>query len=364
MDSGNYRAMRALRAALSREGAERLALVAGPNLRRPTLRVRYGSSESVLAPVWAGEGYPADVERAVAQLTKNPLDRRETLVVAARRLSTGARARLAADGTSWVDEDGRASISADPGLIVIRDASPAKHRASTAEMRWSEGVGAVAEYLLALASANGHRASDPPRDLPSVAGIADEVGVSGPLVSRAMRLFDSAAWTAKVGPARGTGSGRILTDATGFLSSWAAWHAEGAAETVHTHATFRDPEAFVREHLREPWGRERWALTGWLALERRAAFMTAIPLLTAYLDREVFGDPAELDSWIARAGLRRVDTGARVDLVQADPYLLRRTTLEAGIPQVSDIRLYGDLLRLGARGPDAAEHLRETRIGF
>ena len=95
-----------------------------------------------------------------------------------------------------------------------------------------------------------------------------------------------------------------------------------------------------------------------------AAFMTTIPLVTVYLDRDVYQDPAELNSWIARAGLRRVDSGARVDLVQADPYVLRRATSQAETPQVTDIRLYGDLLRVGVRGSDAAEHLRETRIGF
>ena len=107
-----------------------------------------------------------------------------------------------------------------------------------------------------------------------------------------------------------------------------------------------------------------WALTGWLALEHRAPFMTTTPVITIYIDREVFEDPTALDTRIARAGLRRVDSGARVDLVKADPYVLRRATLEGGTPQVSDIRLYGDLLRLGVRGSDAAEHLRETRIGF
>lgn len=64
------------------------------------------------------------------------------------------------------------------------------------------------------------------------------------------------------------------------------------------------------------------------------------------------------------AGLRKVESGARVELVQADPYVLRRTITESDAPQVTGVRLYGDLLRLGVRGSDAAEHLRATRIGF
>ncbi len=364
MDAGNKRALRALRAALGGEGTGRLTTSAGPDLRHATLRVRYGTSESILTPVWAGEGFPQDVQLAIDRLAKTPLDHRETVVIVARSLSTGARASLDAHGISWADEKGRAAISAEPGLIVLREASSARVRPPVEGMRWSDGAGAVAEYILGLVADSGRRAEALPLSLPTVAAVAADVDLSASFVSRTLQGFDAMAWTGKEGAQRGPGARRVLADATGLLSSWAAWHRAGAAETVHAHANFRDADSFLHERIGAAWGLGRWALTGWLALEHRAPFMTSTPVITLYVDREVFGDPAELDSWIARAGLRRVDSGARVDLVQADPYLLRRMTLQTGVPQVSDIRLYGDLLRLGARGPDAAEHLRETRIGF
>jgi len=339
-------------------------LVAGPNLRRDTLRVKYGTSESVLAPVWAGEGFPKDVELAIDRLAKNPLDRRETLVIVARNLSTGARSLLDAQGISWADEEGRAAISAGPGLMVLREASSAKVRPSSEGMRWSEGVGAVAEYILALAADSGLRTETRPLPLPTVAAVAADMDLSGPFVSRTLQAFDAMAWTNKEGTQRGSGARRVLADAPGLLSGWAAWHAAEAAETVHTHATFRDADTFLHERIGAAWGLGQWALTGWLALERRAPFMTNTPVITLYVDREVFDDFGELGLWMTKAGLRKVDSGARVDLVKADPYVLRRAKPESGTPQVSDIRLYGDLLRLGVRGSDGAEHLRETRIGF
>jgi len=365
MDSSNYRALRAVRAALSGQRAGALTVVDWPNLRRRTLRVTYGTSESVLAPVWAGEGFPQDVERAIDLLATNPLDRRETLVIVARRLSTGARSMLDAQGISWADEEGRAAISAAPGLVVIRESSSAKVRPTVEDMRWSDGPGAIAEYLLAIAATSDREADAPAQQLPTVAAIAAGTGLSAPLVSRVLQAFDGMTWTDKEGSRRGPGARRVLADPAGLLSSWAAWHAGRTAEAVHTHATFRDADNFLREQIGAEWGSAAWALTGWLALERRAPFMTTTPVITIYIDREVFDDPAALDARIARAGLRRVDSGSRVDLIKADPYVLRRTALGSdGIPQVSDIRLYGDLLRLGVRGSDAAEHLRETRIGF
>ena len=363
MDLGNNRAVRAVRAALAYEGEQRFRVRPGPNLRRVTLRVSYGTSESVLAPVWAGEGFPKDVERALDDLTKSPPDPRETVVIAARRLSSGARAALQARGISWADEEGRAAIFAAPGLAVVREAAPSEPRPREEGMRWSEGAAAVAEHLLVVAAERALLPTGRGTALPAVSEIAGELDLSAPFVSRTLQSFDAMAWTAKEGPQRGTGARRVLTDATALLSGWAAWHRGREPETVHAHGNFQDPEAFLQERI-GAWPGHAWALTGWLALERRATFMTNVSVITVYLDQEVFDDVGELGSWLTGAGLRRVESGARVDVVRADPYVLRQTRAEQGAPQVSDIRLYGDLLRLGVRGSDAAEHLRETRIGF
>lgn len=364
MDSGNKRAWRALRAALGGEGTARLSLSAVPNPSHESLRVRYGTNESILAPVWAGEGFPKDVELALDRLAKEPLQEHETLVIVARSLSTGARSMLDAQGISWADEQGRAAISAGPGLVVLRESSSRKPRPPVEGMRWSDGAGAVAEYLLTLAADNRLWAEALPLPLPTVAAVAADMDLSTAFVSRTLQAFDSMSWTNKEGALRGSGARRVLVDAPGLLSSWATQHASRTPEVVHAHASFRDPGTFLRDRIGAAWPSERWALTGWLALEHRAPFMTTTPVLTVYLDRELFDDHGELGSLLTRAGLRVVDSGARVDVVKADPYVLRRARLEAGAPQVSDIRLYGDLLRLGVRGPDGAEHLRETRIGF
>ena len=62
--------------------------------------------------------------------------------------------------------------------------------------------------------------------------------------------------------------------------------------------------------------------------------------------------------------MRRVESGERVQIMKAEPHVLRQKRVVHGLEIVSDIRLYGDLLRLGVRGEDSAQHLREARLGF
>jgi len=62
--------------------------------------------------------------------------------------------------------------------------------------------------------------------------------------------------------------------------------------------------------------------------------------------------------------MREVDAGARVVIRPADRYLVGSLRRDAPSRQVTDVRLYADLLGMGVRGADAAEHLRETRLGI
>lgn len=363
MDRGNYRALAAVRAALTRHGSSLFTLADGPNLRGPTIRVDYGKTHSVLTPVWAGEGYPTDVERALQDAGRRDLHPRETLVVVARRMSRGARERLSVMGVSWADEEGRAFIRAEPGLLVVHDRAAVRTRPTSDEVRWSEGSGAVAEYLLGRVS--GQRLSpDEPAMLPPVTVVAERIGVSPPLASRTLQGFDAQGWTTKVGPERGSQSGRLLSDPGGLLSAWAAWHSSGRAATVQAHAFIRTADGFIASQIEPNWGDHWWALTGLLALDHRAPITTSIPVIDLYLDRQAFADPRVLNDLLVRAGLRTVETGARVHIIEADPYLPRLTEESWPTREVGDVRLYADLLRSGVRGQEAADHLRETRIGF
>jgi hypothetical protein len=324
------------------------------------LLVSHGSARAKLAPVWAGEGYPRDVQDALAAMDRRGTQEGETPVIVAQRMSPGARAALEALDMAWLDASGSCRIDIPPGLLVVVEMPPVPAPSALgASLRWAEAPGAIAEYLL------GRVAGEEPdrtATLPSVVEIHDALGVSATLVSRTLRMFDTEGWTRKLGPERGPGSSRELVEPGGLLSSWATWHRTNRRGTIGAHKLIRDSDLFLDDELPVAWEGTWWAVTGAAALERRAPFLTSLPALDLYVHAAVFSDDEAVDELLDRAGLRRVDSGARVRIHSADRYLPK--LIPPGTRQVGDVRLYGDLLRFGVRGLDAAEHLRETRIGF
>ena len=324
---------------------------------QPALRVRHGDATVLLVPFWAGEGFPQDVRRALDDAPQ--VTPPATLILAARRISAGAQALLGERGTSWADETGRAVISA-PHLLVVKDApQPPKATPAPSAFRWTEGSAGIAECVLADAEA----ARAQPVAVSSAA-VVDRLGVSPALVSHTFARFDAQGWTVKSGPERGINAARRLVDAGQMLSAWAAWHSPRTQPVVEAHGLIRDTETWLRDEVTPHWHGHQWALTGAAASDRRAPYLSSIPTIDLYLDARDFVDDGVLDGLLTSVGLRRVDRGARVRVFEADRHVLKLATSLNGVPQVSDIRLYGDLLALGLRGPDAADHLRTTRIGF
>jgi hypothetical protein len=361
----NNRAVEAL-SAVFEEAPVRLSLEQHDDLT--VVVVGYEAHETRLVPVWAGAGYPQDVRRALQDVAATSASSLGHVVLVAARMSVGAARLLRESDTSWVDEQGEAHIGAPPALLLVSKArvAPSVDRGQRAGgMAWSTGSGAVAESVLchAVDHALGRGA---PQGLPLPAGreVAQQLGLSPGLVSRTFGHLDAIGWTAKSGPERGPNARRVLTDPTAMLSSWAAWFSGTRPSVVLAHGIARDPVDFVREEIGTVWPDGSWAVTGWVALEERAPWVTSIPRTTLYVEPSVLSSPTRRAALLADVGLSEVDRGARFALVAADPYVLRTVSRETGMPLVNDIRLYGDLLREGVRGADAAEHLRTTRIGF
>ena len=88
---------------------------------------------------WLGEGGLRQARELIADQKNHPD------VVAARRMSPGAREALSAAGVGWVDETGAAEIALR-SLIVSRSGRPTE--ASREPPRWTPSVLAIAEALL------------------------------------------------------------------------------------------------------------------------------------------------------------------------------------------------------------------------
>jgi len=311
------------------------------------LRVR-GGERVALQLKWAGEGWPQDVRRTAGGTPKRwP----SNLVLLARRLSPGAIEWLRERGANWADAAGQARIVGPGGLLVIREpALPPPRRSRSDSMRWSPSAVSIAETLLA-------RPDEPLR----AARLARESGWSTAQTAEVLGALDGQAWTAKRGSARGPAAFRELVDAGGLLAAWSGAVADQPHLTRLAHRAGEDAMTVLRTRLGPALSESvGWAASGWAGLELTAPYTTTVPALHVYVAGEDF--VGRLSGAIERAGLREVDEGGLVTFWVTDHHVLRLAEDREGLPVVSAPRLYADLSSFGARGQDAADHVRAELI--
>ncbi len=346
MDTVIYRMTRALSQIVERP----VEPVAAGNDGRWGVIVSAGGADHRLELVWAGEGWPADVEEVLAGI---PAPWPRQLLVVARRFSTGALDLLLEHDANWVDETGRARIEGPTGLLVIRDAERKVDETRAVRFRWSSSSIDIAELLLTQ-----------PSEKINAVEIAERLGWSHAQTTSVLRRFDKEGWTAKLGAGRGPTGVRRLAAAASLLDAWAAHVGGGEHERVLTHRVLRDPMTFLRDELAPVLTDSMpWAASGWAGLEVAAPFVTAVPVLQIYVPREASAD-GRLRTAMQAVGLREVDEGARVEFWTAAATALSLSSTTAGVPVVSAPRLYADLRALGGRGEEAAQHVREELVGF
>ncbi|MDQ3646581.1 MAG: type IV toxin-antitoxin system AbiEi family antitoxin [Actinomycetota bacterium] len=194
--------------------------------------------------------------------------------------------------------------------------------------------------------------------------LAKEIPWTEGAVSQALSTFDSQGWTVGHGGKSGRGTWRELANPAAMLDSWAAHVGSVERPKRLGHRAVKDLLRFAETELRDAlgWEERTWALTTWAGLEVIAPFVTVVPVVHVYVSTERF--VSELDGVLRDAGLRDVEEGARVEFWEADFPLITQPGQPSQIPVASTPRLYADLLALGGRGADAAQHLRETRLGF
>ena len=324
---------------------------------RNTVRISRGSTVWEFQPVWAGEGLPADVRRALKAIEPSRSETHGMPVITARRMSPGAREILDENQLSWADISGRARIVV-PDEVYITRLDPIAVDAGR-PFRWSAAADAVAETLLTLRVRQG---PDAPTAIERPAAIAETAGVSVPHAARVLRQFDEQGYTAKIGAERGSSAGRELRDPGRMLSDWARHY---AASPVPSSAEFHVP---WREHQRsisllvESLSDVNWAVTGLAAADRLAPYVTSIPTLDVYVSSAARQEALRLLS--SHNDVTPVDRGGRIRVFSEDEYFFRLADDKEDVHVASPIRVYSDLLRVGGREAEAAEYLREARIGF
>jgi hypothetical protein len=309
------------------------------------LEMRDGSTIAIEAK-WAGEGWPQDIRNALrASRTTGDAN----TVIVARRLSPGSIEWLRDHNFNWADESGQARIVGPHGLLVIREPASARKREPSA-FAWSPSALSIAETLLA----------GPDRPV-----LTEELAeLSGWSVSRTasvLKGFDARSWTVKRGPARGPRAYRELSDAEGMLDAWSRWLIDAPREARYAHRATRDSMDLLTKALRRALDEHvQWAVSGWAGLELAAPYATGVPSLHIYVPAEDF--VSRLSAAVETAGLREVKDAGLVTFWATERRILRLASTHRGIPVVSPPRLYADLNGLGARGHDAAAHVRDELI--
>jgi hypothetical protein len=314
------------------------------------LRFDIASEATQLRAQWIGNGWPQDVREALADFAINEGDPwPRDLVLVGKRLSPGSIELLEGLNGNWADEAGNAEILA-PGVLVSRRGGRSKPAERT--IGWSGSALDVAELLISRQWPEGFGTGE----------LAEWTGWSAPRVSQLLSTFDRRGWTVKLGPTRGRGSRRELVDPGGLLVEWSKGILEGEDPVVREASrTIAEIGEFLRQNLAPALGQNvNWALGGWAASEELAPYLTTLPTLQIYVHEDDLWEP--LDEALLAAGLKEVGEGGRVQFKRASSNVLERATSTNGLTVVSAPRAYADLLRLGPRGEEAAEHLKEAVI--
>ena len=287
---------------------------------------------------WIGDGRLGEARALLSRVSRPDL-------VAARRMSPGARAALSVAGVGWVDESGAAEIAF--GTIIV-SRSGAAAVAQPRPSGWTASAVAVAEAVLC-----GTR--------PTTAEVEDATGLSFGACVKALRLLtDLGLLTAEA--ARGRGSGRRLEDPDRMLNAYSdAARRLAPSLRVQVAVTWRDTidgTSEVTTRLTD--AGVAHAVTGVVASALLAPILTNVTTSAMYVAGATIVD---LESLARTIGLRPI-AGGRLTLrpfptVTTD----RLATLSENMRVAPWPRVYVDLLDAGVRGEDAAEHLKEIIRG-
>ena len=288
---------------------------------------------------WAGEGWPADVERLLALAS-------DVDVVVARDLSIGAREWLADRGLGWVDEVGRASVSLPTGLVVVRDVADPP-RAQPAD-GWTHSSVAVAEAILSGIE-------------PRVDSIEGATGLSRGAAAKALSMLERGGLLRR-DARRGPGSARRVENAQALLEEYATTVAalDAKSPRVLLHRVWRDPVDALIDELGPALDLlgATWAATGAAAAALMAPYLSRFTVVELYVDAATISNRANLCDAVKA---RQVERGHRIEVRT----LPNRITAMAGpvvdgVRCASPARVYADLLAIGGRSAEAAQHVREV----
>jgi len=185
--------------------------------------------------------------------------------------------------------------------------------------------------------------------------LVGRTGVSRTLVSQVLNQLSEEKYVTQTCEAGRSSVARYrLEEFDRLLDDWAAADHWLKRVTLHQYSLFSNDPDDISRKLRESLGEENLAFTQWVAAWQRFPH-TTVPVVSAYLKNSKLLDAAP---W------RRVPSGGNVWLITPkDEGVWQDGRTVNGLPLVSDVQIYLDLLQVSQRGPEAATELRQWK-GF
>jgi hypothetical protein len=305
-------------------GALEVTVTAGPVLHR-------------FLAGWAGNGWPADVDRLLIGSPKIE-------VAFARRFSDGAMAKLGERRIGWLDEAGQANVSIRSGLVIVRE--PLLPEVSYGDLdRWTQTMLSAAEAILAGTP-------------PTVEAVEAATGMSRGAAANAMARFEQRGRLTR--PKRGRGVARQIVDLDALIDDYAeaAKGFRAQQKNMRLHRLMADPLDVVAMDIGPNLNSvgATWAVTGAVASTLLAPYLTDVAVLEIYVDGAHFnqGLPGVLDA-------RGVPRGHVIEVRELPTPMSAKGPWIDGVQLALPARVYADLVAAGGRYEEAAHHLREVR---
>lgn len=298
--------------------------------------------------------YPRDVHqylsraRSIMERAKHHFDDNMILLLAACSISPGAKKLLREEHCAYFDAGGSLYVAAN-GLLIDRERPPV---ASEARAIRSLFTGTRARVLLTMLV---H-----PDKWKSVKQVGEEANVSTATASSVLQALEMNDWVVAEGS--GPHKRRRVRRPSEVLDAWTKFietrkppkHRRYYIPIRHfDDMTYKVPQAFAAHAV-------EYELTGEAAAQHYSPWLTHISVLRFRL---VYSENAEAALTELKAQLTTEGSNLWVTEVTSAKELVHRRE-EGGLWYAHPIQVYLDLLKMEGRARDAAQHLRETRIGF
>lgn len=271
-------------------------------------------------------------------------------IIIGTEISRGAREEASSAGLGWVDETGAAELHFVKDDAVIEVSRPGINRSrSRPAPQWTEAVLGAAEALLTHAD-----------ETVTVSSIRKHTDYSIEATTRALRFLEDHGHLAST-VRRGPQSARRVVNVDQLLAEYVdAATNKRKRFSLSCGVLWNQPFGDLRA-IGERWDEKgiEWAVSGAMAAQLLAPFATIVSSGEVYVDAVSL---TELDQAASVADIRPIEGGRLVLRPFPTKATNKLSSRQGGLCVAPWPRVYADIVHVGVRGEEIAEHLKELEL--